>query len=416
MTFRSLATATVALTLLAVRLSGPAPAHAQEPSAAIDEKGLTLRAPGDAVVFELGGRLHADGGSGGSRALSGEFPLPADIRRAWVEPTLTVREDLIFALQYDAASATRPINNLLVSYKGPTVPGLPSLVLTGGNFKEPFSLEQMTSNNDITFMERSLADAFAPERNTGFAVGAHGKRWTLAAGVFGGNINETVDRGGLAGTARATLAPVLDEGRVLHLGVAGSLRNLDRRGPDLSFSTTPESFLFRSELVDTDTIEGARSVRRLGLEAAFASGPFRVQGEFIATAVERERGGELSFRGGYVYAAYVLNGKAPAYALDTDVATEMGMFERVKPDNGQRVSKGGVGVWELAARMSAIDLSSRDVRGGVERNATLGLNWYPEPFVRVMANYVRAWTDGSAATGGRDARADIGQVRVQIAF
>ena len=46
---------------------------------------------------------------------------------------------------------------------------------------------------------------------------------------------------------------------------------------------------------------------------------------------------------------------------------------------------------------------------------TAGLNWYPEPFVRVMANYVRAWTDGSAVTG-RDARADIGQVRVQVAF
>jgi phosphate-selective porin OprO and OprP len=59
----------------------------------------------------------------------------------------------------------------------------------------------MISNNDITFMERSLADAFAPERSTGLAFGAHGERWTLSGGVFGGNINETVDRGGLAGTA-----------------------------------------------------------------------------------------------------------------------------------------------------------------------------------------------------------------------
>jgi phosphate-selective porin OprO and OprP len=202
---------------------------------------------------------------------------------------------------------------------------------------------------------------------------------------------------------------------VLHLGASGSYRDLNRRGPDLSFSTTPESFLFRSALVDTDDIAGARSVRRLGLEAAWASGPFRVQGEFISAAVERDRGGVLSFRGGYLYAAWVLNGTAPAYALDANVATEMGVFERVKPDYSQRVSRGGAGVWEVAARVSAIDLSSRDVRGGVERNATLGLNWYPEPFVRVMANYVRAWTDGSAASGG-DAPADIGQVRVQIAF
>ena len=412
---RSLAVVTIVLALIAAPPSGSAPARAEEPLATIDEKGLTLRAPRNEVTFELGGRIHTDGGSGGSRALTGEFPLPADIRRAWVEPTLTVREDLIFALQYDASSGETPINNLLVSYKGLKAPGLPSLLLTGGNFKEPFSLEQMASNNDITFMERSLADAFAPERNTGFALGAHGERWTLSGGVFGGNVNETVDRGGLAGTVRATFAPILNEGRVLHLGVAGSYRDLDRRGPELSFSNTPESFLFRSALVDTDDIAGARSVQRLGLEAAWASGPFRVQGEFISAAVERERGGDLSFRGGYLYAAWVLNGKAPSYTLDADVATEMGVFERVKPDSGQRVSRGGAGVWELAARFSAIDLTSRDVRGGTERNSTLGLNWYPEPFVRVMANYVRAWTDGSAATGG-DARADIGQVRVQIAF
>jgi phosphate-selective porin OprO/OprP len=415
MTFRSLAVATTVLALLAAPPGGPAPSRAEEPSARIDDKGLTLRSPRDAVVFELGGRIHTDGGSGGSRQLSGEFPQPADIRRAWVEPTLTVREDLILALQYDASSAETPINNLLASYKGVKVPGLPFLVLTGGNFKEPFSLEQMTSNNDITFMERSLADAFAPERNTGLAIGAHGERWSLSGGVFGGNINETVDRGGLAGTARATFAPILDEGRVLHLGVAGSYRDLDRRGPDLSFSTTPESFLFRTTLVDTDDIAGGRSVRRLGLEAAWASGPLRVQGEFISAAVERERGGVLSFRGGYVYAAWVLNGKAAPYTLDADVATEMGVFERVKPASGQRVSRGGAGVWELAARVSAIDLTSQNVRGGIERNVTAGLNWYPEPFVRVMANYVRAWTDGSAVTG-RDARADIGQVRVQVAF
>ncbi len=385
-----------------------------KPAASLDEKGLTLRSPGDEVTFELGGRFHTNLGSGGSRDLTNEFPDAARIRRFWIEPTIKLGPDLTFNLQYDPSSRLEAVNNLLLSWKaGP-------FTLTGGNFKEPLSLEQMMSNNDITFVERSLADAFAPSRNTGAAIGVHGERWTLAAGVFGGNVNSSVDRGGLAGTARATFAPILTESAVLHLGIAGSRRVLDRRGPDLSFDTQPESFLFRPSLVETDAIDGARAINRLGLEAALAAGPFRIQGEWIETRVERagglgSPGTDLRFRGGYVYGAWVLNGKGPRYTLSSDVATEAGVFKRVEPESGQRLSRGGIGVFELAARYSVIDLDSRDVRGGRERNATAGLNWYPEPYLRVSTNYIRAWADASPASG-RDTIADIGEMRLQIAF
>src|SRR5215475_14960109 len=43
--------------------------------------------------------------------------------------------------------------------------GFGAFTLTGGNFKEPFSLDWLTSNNDTMFMERSLAQIFvAPGR------------------------------------------------------------------------------------------------------------------------------------------------------------------------------------------------------------------------------------------------------------
>ena len=75
------------------------------------------------------------------------------------------------------------------------------------------------------------------------------------------------------------------------------------------------------------------------------------------------------------------------------------------------------GVFEFAARYSAIDLTSRDIRGGFQQDVTAGLNWYPEPFIRVMANYVHAWADPTASSvTGRPSEADIGQVRLQIAF
>jgi phosphate-selective porin OprO/OprP len=62
-------------------------------------------------------------------------------------------------------------------------------------------------------------------------------------------------------------------------------------------------------------------------------------------------------------------------------------------------SAGGFGAWELAARYSRMDLdfmeglqataaSAASVRGGDQSVMTLGLNWYPNPNIKVMMNYM----------------------------
>ena len=388
-------------------------AATDKPAVLMDEHGFTLRSPDDFVNFHLGGRLHMDFGSGGSPAVTDAVPNNFAVRRMWIEPKLTINKDLIFNLQYDPTNESTPIDNLYLSYKG-----FGAFTLTGGNFREPFSMDRLISNNDIMFMERSLANnAFTPGRFTGFAIGTHGENWTLSAGVFGGNINSGVDREGISGTIRATYAPILTSNEVLHFGVAASHRSRDQARPDVSFATSPESFLFKPSLVDTGTIDGARTIDRLGFEFAWANGPFRMQAEYMAHRVDRVAAGHLAFHGGYIQGAWVINGKSPRYALDADTATEIGLFKRVEPESGQRVSRGGMGVFEVAARYSAVDLTSRDILGGFQQDLTLGLNWYPEPFIRVMANYIHAWANPTAqAVTGRPAEADIGQIRLQIAF
>ena len=88
------------------------------------------------------------------------------------------------------------------------------------------------------------------------------------------------------------------------------------------------------------------------------------------------------------------------------------MFKREQPESAQRLSRGGMGVFEVAARYSAIDLTSRDIQGGFQQDVTLGLNWYPEPFIRVMANYIHAWANPTAhAVTGRPAEAGRGRCR-----
>jgi phosphate-selective porin OprO/OprP len=386
------------------------------PLATFDEHGLNLRTADDSVNFHLGGRLHMDFADGDSSAVTDPVPDTFDIRRLWIEPKLTINKDLIFGLQYDFSKTGNdaPINNLIMSYKG-----FGPFTLTGGNFKEPFSFDALTSNNNTLFMERSLASAFTPSAGhmTGFAVGTHGENWTLASGVFGGNINVSVPKGGTAGIIRATYAPILTSDEVLHFGASGSYRWLDRQGPRVSFDTTPESHLFSTSLVDTGTIDGADAIGRLGFELAWANGPFRMQAEYIANRVERAAEQDVTFHGGYVQGAWVINGKSPRYTLDADTPTEVAVFSRVTPETGQRVSHGGVGVIEAAARYSVIDLTDGDIRGGFQQDVTVGLNWYPEPYARVMANYIHAWADPTAdSVTGSDTQADIFQARIQIAF
>ena len=55
-----------------------------------------------------------------------------------------------------------------------------------GHFKEPASLEELVSSNHITFMERSVLNAFIPARNVGVQTARHNdaQTATFAMGFF----------------------------------------------------------------------------------------------------------------------------------------------------------------------------------------------------------------------------------------
>ena len=127
----------------------------------------------------------------------------------------------------------------------------------------------------------------------------------------------------------------------------------------------------------------AHDVNRYGAEAAGVYGPFSLQAEYLRSAVNREDAGnpDVSFDGWYVMGSWVLTGESRGYVF------EEARFKNPKPKG--IVGKGGIGAWELLARYSTLDLSDGDVDGGEEDNVTVGLNWYPTPNFRFMANYVR---------------------------
>jgi phosphate-selective porin OprO/OprP len=388
--------------------------HETDPSgnkASLDEKGLSFSSADENFKMRIGGKLQLDYGTARIRSFRFSKPYNDDVefRRTWVEGYITLYKTVELAFQYDFADATRPINDAAIAYHG-----FDPFIFTVGQFKEPFSLNQLTNDNNLLFTERALSDTFAPARNFGFAIGTHGDAWTFAAGVFGGNANLGIDDAGIAGTARFTYAPILTKDEVLHLGIAGSYRANDQSGQSVSFSTKPESFLFTTALVSTSTILAADRTEKLGLEAAYQTGPFRVQGEYMLNQVERNSGQpSATFHGGYIEAGYTLNGDGRPYSLAPVYGTAYAVFGAPKLDSAQRLSHGGIGIFELGARVSYIDLTDRNIDGGRELDYSFALNWYPEPNIKIASDYIRAHADYSPAAG-RAVDSDIFVGRFQL--
>jgi len=330
-----------------------------------------------------------------------EDPLDeaVEFRRARLYFSGTVYDAVEFKAQYDLAGGDADMKDVYIGIKH-VGPGKIRI----GHFKEPFSLEEITSSKYITLMERSLANTFSPGRNVGIGYlgDAMDERITYGIGVF----READDFGDFSGgsdynvTARVTGLPLYqDKGeKLVHVGAAYSHKKIP--GDELRYRARPEAHL-STRFVNTDHFD-AEEADLIGVEAAAVYGPLSVQGEYIMADVKSAAAGAPGFSGYYVEASYFLTGEHRRYK-----ASE-GAFSRTKP-NQNLMADGGIGAWQLTARYSSIDLNDGTIEGGEVDDVTIGVNWYLNPNTRIMLNYVNSDVDG---VGG----ADIFQVRFQIDF
>jgi phosphate-selective porin OprO/OprP len=295
--------------------------------------------------------------------------------------------------------------------------------IKAGHFREPISLERLTSLADITFMERALAtEALSPGRNLGImgSNSAFEDRMTWAAGAFlltgsfsdVGDFNDAFTEAfGTALTARITGLPRYeDNGRtLLHLGFSYShqFRNDQRAESDLKLRTHPESRLTNEVLVNTGEFP-TNSLDLLHGELAMVSGPLSFQGEYFRVFTDANTVGNPRFWGFYGYASYFLTGEHRRYDRSR------GVFQGVTPNHDFHFFEKGWGAWELGLRLSYLDLNSKDIKGGKEGNLTLGVNWYLNRKTRFMFNYVHAEVRDRAEPLIDNGRANIFQMRFQI--
>lgn len=286
--------------------------------------------------------------------------------------------------------------NFWISYRG-----FERADIRVGNRISPLSLEAQTSSDNITFMERSLADALT----SGYQFGGSVRTWSpygsATVGVFSAPVFEKNDRHsskGVSVASRLTFAPWIGEDHVLHLGLSGEYRAL---GGSSSYriAARPEAGSL-GQLISTGRIEGIDDAFTFGAEAALVYGPFSLQGEYLRTELFRP-GSNLEFHGGYAQGSVFLTGESRPYSLS------YGSFRWIKP-------KRSLGAIELAARWSGLDLDDDEIRGGDESNVTVGVNWYVNQNIRFMFNAIFA--DINLRKSHISDNPNLYQFRMQIVF
>jgi len=276
----------------------------------------------------------------------------------------------------------------------------------GGHMKEPFSLEQQTSRRWITFMERSLPNALVIGRNTGGSL--HDTtlddrlRWHIGVfcdtSEFAKHCDDDVDLG-----FRLTGLPAISEDGANLTAVGVSYVHQFRDSRTIEFSTGPESFL-ANKFLTTGTIAGVRDIDRIGTEAAWVHGPLSLQAETMHAFLDRNTGrGNLHFWGFTAEASWLVTGERRPYSKST------GAFDRIVPRKKFAPSTGDWGAFQLAARVSYLDLDDRDISGGREIDLTLGFNWMLTSALRFTFNYVFGQVRGPGDV-------HIAQARFQVAL
>lgn len=341
-------------------------------------------------TLELGGRAHLDVafydddvrklGDGG------------EVRRARLFASGKLAAEWSYKAQFDFAGGDVATKDLYVAYSG-----LSAGDLTIGQFKQPLSLENLTSSKYTTFVERALPVGLASDRRLGIGFEADGDRYVFAASAYGQEVDEEGLDEGLGSGARFAYTPVKSDDDLVHLGIAAAWEEAPDASDTLRMRARPESHVTDVRLVDTGTLTGVEDLTRAGLEAAWVHGPFSLQGEYLGVDVNRRHEPDYSADGWYVFGSWFLTGESRPY--------KGGAFGRVTP-------RGDGGAWEVALRYSTLDFDDAGVAGGTEDNLTLGLNYYVTSHLRFMGNYTRV----ESTRAGTDDDPGILQFRMAYDF
>lgn len=298
-----------------------------------------------------------------------------------------------------------------------------------GQFKPYRGMEELTSSNEITMIERPVTTATGIYAGRQFLMGL-GYKGTAINKMFYGvhamslnaanNTNEGLSYGG-----RVTFAPLVAEGSVIHLGLSASVDDFDtgaanvtsafpyagRRGPSQAFGIAGAA--------SGPSLDNSQTT--IALEAATQFGPFILQAEAAQASLDNTHlvGGaqqDSDVLAWYAQAGWFVTGERAPYKLDR------GAFGKPKPNAGW-------GAIEVTARYDVIENKDQSATAnpcnlgggatGCEASTiTAGVNWYVNPNVRLMLNYYMGEADRGLTAANSVASDEPSAItlRTQFAF
>jgi phosphate-selective porin OprO/OprP len=320
----------------------------------VSTKGGNLKISSGESNIQIGGRLMYDYNRSELNGVVDEDQF--DDRRARLYVKGDVNKDWAYKLNFNLDGSG--FEDLYVQYKGFGN----AAKITIGNQRQPFGLQDQTSSNDISVLERSaLAELFAPGRTEGVVLsGDLANNVYYGVGAFFEDVDENKQGEEMGFAGRVTWAPVMTKTSLIHFGLA--------------------------------YLDDGHESDAFGLEAAAVSGPFHIQAELDDGTIS---GNDVS--GFYVQAGYILTGETRPY--------KGGKFKRVQPSNK-------AGAWEVVARYEDGDGNYSDIELGRTDATSLavGVNYYANNNIRIGVNY----TDGEDNINGDDGNEF--RVRFGLAF
>ena len=421
--------------------------------------GLKFETNDGNFTTEIHGRVQVDSQENVNQQLHNSFLTPGGtpaaldnsvgLRRARLSMEGTIYKNADYKLEYDFTRGTTIAGGITDAWARYNFSKPLSVKI--GSFKEPLTLEDTTSDIQTSFIERSMAvNAFVDNLNVfkvGIGANYSAERWLVATGLQTqgpGSFNSTtlLDspsannqsatgntqwelNGRIAGTPWMA-SPT----QLVHVGGWGSYtsvnNNLNGNGTvgngGVAFGSALGSNMDRTAVLTTGNLSSttvggniATAYNRFGAETAVVLGPFSAQAEFLQTNVSGNGYSNNALTGYYGYMTYFLTGESRNYV------TRTGAFDRVKPKHNVDMN-GGMGAWELLAGFDELNLRSGDkINGGVADLGKLGVNWYFNPRIRLMTNYVHVFninstgvTNNTTTPAFNNAKLDMVESRVQL--
>lgn len=361
--------------------------------------------------------------------LPNELNSGANIRRARLGVEGSFYKNWDYKFEYDfsrgAGTVAAGITDAFIRYNFDS-----PLSLKIGSFKEPFSLEEATSNRFYTFIERHMSvNTFVDNPNTyktGIGINYAVPRWqtglafqTEPVGGFGQSVssvnangNQSRNNGsgdiGWQGIGRISGRPwMIDETKFWHFGVSAGHTTVNNQyradgtfsqanatagqnSGGMSFVGFLGTNVDRTNVLNTGNLTSGSSdspdARRIdsydryGAETALVYGPFSAQAEYLRTNINGLNYSGEHLTGYYGYLSYFLTGESRAYHVRN------GAWNRIVPNKSFHWNGTGLGAWEFAVGYDYLNMNNGKIRGGEADMIRFALNWYPHTHVRVMTN------------------------------